>query len=83
MILGAAYMLWLYKRVIFGNLEKKELKTLRDLNVSEGSILLILASTTVILGFYPNIIFDTIHISVDQLINNFQQELKINLTQVK
>ena len=82
-VLGAAYILWLYKRVIFGNLEKKELKTLRDLNVSEGSILLILASITVILGFYPNIIFDTIHISVDQLISNFQQELKINLTQVK
>ena len=74
-ILGAGYMLWLYKRVIFGKLEKKELLDLKDLNYSEFSILFILAVLTIIFGFYPNLILDTIHVSVDQLINNYQNNL--------
>jgi len=68
-------MLWLYKRVIFGKLEKKELLDLKDLNYSEFSILFILAVLTIIFGFYPNLILDTIHVSVDQLINNYQTNL--------
>ena len=74
-ILGAGYMLWLYKRVIFGKLEKKELLDLKDLNYSEFSILFVLAVLTIIFGFYPNLILDTIHVSVDQLINNYQTNL--------
>ena len=74
-ILGAAYMLWLYKRVIFGNLEKKELIELKDLNISESSILFLLAGLTLLLGFYPNLILDTIHVSVDKLINDYQMNL--------
>ena len=77
-ILGAAYMLWLYKRVIFGKLEKKELTELKDLNLSEGSILFILAGLILFLGFYPNIILDTIHISVNKLINDYQMSLILN-----
>jgi NADH-quinone oxidoreductase subunit M len=74
-ILGAAYMLWLYKRVIFGKLEKKELNELKDLNFSESSILFLLAGLTLLLGFYPNLILDTIHVSVDKLINDYQMNL--------
>ena len=74
-VLGAAYMLWLYKRVIFGKLEKKELTELKDLNISEGSILFLLAGLTLLLGFYPNLILDTIHVSVDKLINDYQMNL--------
>ena len=77
-ILGAAYMLWLYKRVIFGKLEKKELSNLKDLNLTEGLILFLLAGLTLFLGFYPNLILDTIHVSVDQLINNYQNDLILN-----
>ena len=77
-ILGAAYMLWMYKRVIFGKLEKKELSELKDLNLSEGSILFILAGLILFLGFYPNIILDTIHISVNKLINDYQMSLILN-----
>jgi NADH-quinone oxidoreductase subunit M len=74
-ILGAAYMLWLYKRVIFGKLEKKELTELKDLNLSEGLILFTLAGLTLFFGFYPNLILDTIHVSVDKLINDYQMNL--------
>jgi NADH-quinone oxidoreductase subunit M len=77
-ILGAAYMLWLYKRVIFGKLEKKELTELKDLNLSEGIILFTLAGLTLLLGFYPNLILDTIHVSVDKLINDYQMNLILN-----
>ena len=77
-ILGAAYMLWLYKRVIFGKLEKKELTELKDLNLSEGFILFMLAGLTLFLGFYPNLILDTIHVSVDKLINDYQMNLILN-----
>ncbi|MDC0426818.1 NADH-quinone oxidoreductase subunit M [Pelagibacteraceae bacterium] len=77
-VLGAAYMLWLYKRVIFGKLEKKELSELKDLNLSEGLILFILAGLTLFLGFYPNLILDTIHISVEKLINDYQLNLILN-----
>ena len=77
-ILGAAYMLWLYKRVIFGRLEKKELTELKDLNLSEGLMLFLLAGLTLFLGFYPNLILDTIHVSVDKLINDYQMNLILN-----
>jgi NADH-quinone oxidoreductase subunit M len=77
-ILGAAYMLWLYKRVILGKLEKKELFELKDLNLSEGSILFLLAGLILFLGFYPNIILDTIHVSVDKLINDYQMSIILN-----
>ena len=77
-VLGAAYMLWLYKRVIFGKLEKKELMKLKDLNSSESLILFILAGLTLFLGFYPSIILDTIHVSVDKLINDYQMSLILN-----
>ena len=77
-ILGAAYMLWLYKRVIFGRLEKKELNELKDLNLSEGLILFLLAALTLFLGFYPNLILDTIHVSVNKLINDYQLSLILN-----
>ena len=77
-VLGAAYMLWLYKRVIFGKLEKKELLELKDLNLSESLILFLLAGLILILGFYPNLILDTIHVSVDKLINDYQISLTLN-----
>ena len=78
-ILGAAYMLWLYKRVIFGKLEKKELLELKDLNYSETVILFSLAILTLVFGFYPNLILDTIHVSVDNLISDYQNSLILNL----
>ena len=78
-ILGAAYMLWLYKRVVFGKLEKKELLELKDLNYSEAVILFSLAILTLVFGFYPNLILDTIHVSVDNLISDYQNSLILNL----
>jgi NADH-quinone oxidoreductase subunit M len=82
-ILGAAYMLWLYKRVIFGKLEKSELKELKDLNLSEGIVLFSLVFFVLFFGFYPNLILDTVHTSVEDLIKNYEQAINFNLSAIK
>jgi NADH-quinone oxidoreductase subunit M len=82
-ILGAAYMLWLYKRVVFGKLEKSELKELKDLNLSEGIVLFSLVTLVLFFGFYPNLILDTVHVSVEELIKNYKQAIIFNLTIIK
>ena len=68
-ILGAAYMLWLYKRVVFGKLVNEDLKQMMDLNRSEYLILASLAVPTLFFGFYPEPLFNTIEVSVSDLIN--------------
>ena len=74
-ILAAAYILWLYKRVIFGKLENIQLKNIKDVNFSEGSILFALCAVVLIFGFYPDPLIDTIKVSVDNLINNYNLEI--------
>ena len=74
-ILGAAYMLWLYKRVVFGKLVNKELEKMIDLNNSEYLILLCLAIPTVFFGFYPDPLINTIEVSVNDLIDTYKLNL--------
>ena len=76
-ILGAAYMLWLYKRVIFGKLENKQLLTISDLNKSEMFILACLALPVIFFGFYPEPILKTIEVSVSNLIEMYNNNLII------
>ena len=78
-ILGAAYMLWLAKRVIFGEVTNSKIRELKDLNFIELSILLILAAAVLIFGFYPQPIIDTMKLSVDNLIFNYQLDLIYHL----
>ena len=74
-ILGAAYMLWLYKRVIFGKLVNKELEKMVDLNSSEYFILITLAVPTLFFGFYPDPLISTIEVSVNNLIETYNLNL--------
>ena len=82
-ILGAAYMLWLYKRVVFGKIEKSELKELKDLNLNEGVVLFSLVGLVLFFGFYPNLILDTVHTSVEELVRNYEQAIIYNLSTIK
>ena len=68
-VLGAAYILWLYKRVVFGKLVNEDLKKMIDLNRSEYFILSCLAVPTLFFGFYPEPLINTIEVSVTDLIN--------------
>ena len=79
-ILGAAYMLWLAKRVVFGETKNVEIKSMKDMNFIETAILTTLAVTTIFFGLYPQPIMDTMNASVNHLINNYQLDLVNNLT---
>ena len=75
-ILSAAYALWLYRRVIFGKLEKASLKNIVDLNTREIAILTPLVVLTILLGVWPAPIIDVTAASVDQLLNNYKDAIK-------
>ena len=74
-ILGAAYMLWLYKRVVFGKLINKDLLKMVDLDRTEYIILSSLAIPTLFFGFYPEPLINTIEVSIGDLINNYNINL--------
>ncbi|MNL51755.1 NADH:ubiquinone oxidoreductase subunit M [compost metagenome] len=76
MILSAAYALWLYRRVVFGALEKESLKALLDLSGREKAILYPLVILTIFFGVYPAPIFDATAASVDLLVNNYSAALQ-------
>ena len=77
-ILGAAYMLWLYKRVIFGELKNKQLLTIDELNKSELFILICLALPVLFFGFYPEPLLNTVEVSVSNLIEMYNNNLTIS-----
>ena len=76
-ILGAAYMLWLYKRVIFGELINKDLLKMLDLNKSEIFILVSLAIPVLFFGFYPEPLLNTIELSISNLIDSYNHNLSL------
>ena len=80
-ILAAAYMLWLYKRVIFGRVASKEIRELSDLNKTEVYILASLAFLTIFFGFYPEPLLNTIDVSINDLINKYQTNLNFYLAE--
>ena len=78
-ILSAAYMLWLYRRVIFGEITNINLKGMLDLKRSESIILYSIAILTLLFGFYPDPLFKTISFSVSNFIENYNQNLAISI----
>ena len=75
-ILSAAYALWLYRRVIFGGLEKESLKALLDLSPREKLILYPMVILTIFFGVYPAPVFDATAASVDALLNHYSAALQ-------
>ena len=81
-ILGAAYMLWLYKRIIFGELLstiKKEV--MPDLKRDEIFILSTLAILIIFLGFYPEPIIKTYAVSIDNFVDVYNSKIETNLVE--
>ena len=74
-VLAAAYILWLYKRVIFGKLENNQIKEMKDLNKSEMGVLISIGILVIFFGVYPEPLFNTVNVSVDNLINNYNMEI--------
>jgi NADH-quinone oxidoreductase subunit M len=70
-ILSAAYALWLYRRVVFGDLIKESLKTITDMTRREKAIFAPLVAMTLLLGVYPSLVTDMIGPSVEALISDY------------
>ena len=70
-ILSAGYALWLYRKVVFGVLDKPSLQGIKDLTLREGIILAPLVILTILFGVYPKPVLDMSAASVQQLVNNY------------
>jgi len=68
LILGAAYSLWMVKRVVFGDIANDNVKQLEDVNAREFVILASLAAMVLFFGLYPAPLIDVMHASVDNLL---------------
>jgi NADH-quinone oxidoreductase subunit M len=80
-ILAAAYMLWLYRRVVFGRLANHETKEMKDLDKTELYIFISLAFLTIFFGFYPEPLLRTVDVSINNLVENYQTNLNLYIAQ--
>lgn len=72
-VLSAGYTLWLYKRVIFGDVIHASIAQLKDVNARELWVLICLAMAILGMGLYPQLLANTIHPTIDQLIHHVNQ----------
>ena len=81
-VLGAAYMLYVYRRIIFGKLEKENLMSISDLSYREIIIFVPLVLLVFWMGVYPAPFLDVMSVSVDNLITNFNVALENSSVQL-
>jgi len=70
LIFGAAYTLWMYKRVIFGEVANRRVADLVDINRREFLVLVFLAAAVLGMGVYPKPISEVMHASVGKLVRH-------------
>jgi NADH-quinone oxidoreductase subunit M len=68
LIFGAAYTLWMYKRVIFGAVANQRVAALKDLSARESLVLGLLAAAVIAMGVYPDPFAEVLHASVNDLL---------------
>lgn len=68
LIFGAAYTLWMVKRVLFGEVANDAVAALKDINKREFFVLAVLAVAVLALGLWPAPLLDVMHATVDHLI---------------
>jgi NADH-quinone oxidoreductase subunit M len=73
LVFGAAYTLWMYKRVIFGAVANRQVAGLSDLNRREILVLGLLALAVLVMGVWPNPFAEVLHVSVDDLLAHVAQ----------
>jgi len=77
LVLGAAYTLWMYKRVIFGDVANEKVAGLQDVSPRETSFLLLLAAAVLLLGLWPAPLFELMNPTLNHLVEHISQS-KIN-----
>ncbi len=73
LIFGAAYTLWMYKRVVFGNVTNPHVEEMQDINKREFLVLGVLAICVLVMGLYPKPFTDVMHASVNDLLTHVSQ----------
>ena len=73
LILGAAYTLWMVKRVVFGDIANDNVAALKDVNGREFFILGTLAVAVLVLGVWPDPLVDVMHVTIDNLLQHITQ----------
>ena len=73
LIYGASYTLWMYKRVIFGEITNPEVKEMKDINAREFAVLAILAVAVLGMGLWPQPFIEVIHQAANDLISHVAQ----------
>jgi NADH-quinone oxidoreductase subunit M len=72
-ILAAVYMLWMYQRVMFGEIDKEENRNLKDLNLRESGILLVMVFFIIQFGVYPKPYIDRIQPSIKTVLKRVEE----------
>jgi NADH-quinone oxidoreductase subunit M len=80
LILGVAYALWLYRKIVFGELTKDSLKAILDMNRREVVVFLPLVLLALWMGVYPSSFLDPMAPSVDKLVGDYQAAIKLART---
>ena len=73
LIFGAAYTLWMYKRVVFGPVTNPHVEDMRDLNLREFLLMAVLAICVLVMGIYPQPFTEVMHASVTDLLTHVSQ----------
>jgi NADH-quinone oxidoreductase subunit M len=76
-ILGAAYMLWMFQRVMFGKITRPENEKLKDLNAREITILVPMVIVIFLMGIYPKLFFSKMDASVEKFIKDFKGKVEM------
>jgi NADH-quinone oxidoreductase subunit M len=73
LVLGAAYTLWMVKRVLYGEVANDKVAALEDLNQREFIVLAILAGSVLLVGLWPAPLVDMMNVTIEQLIQQVGQ----------
>ena len=76
MILGGGYSLWLFNRIAYGNLKVQAIQQFSDVNRREFMVFLPLTVRTLLMGIYPEIFLDPMHVSISSLIEHINCQVK-------
>jgi NADH-quinone oxidoreductase subunit M len=76
-VLGAAYMLWMFQRVMFGKITKPENEKLKDLNAREIVTLIPMVILILLMGIYPKLFFSKMDVSVEKFLSDFRGKVEL------
>ena len=84
-ILGAAYMLWMFQRVMLGKVTRPENEKLQDLSAREIPVLVPMVIMIFLMGIYPKLFFSKMDVTVEKFLKDFKGrvEMKADLPQPK